>query len=88
MRTRRNRILFMIVAVLASAVLATGESRAAVVGSAVALECSPCTNDDGEHDWTLACCFGTSDCYMYPDAQQNNNPGSCQGMHRPCNIEE
>lgn len=86
----RNRLLLAVATTLALAALLTSSSP--VYGgettAAATVECSPCVNGNGVHDWVLACCYRTPDCYMYPDASQYGNLGSCPGMHRPCDAVE
>lgn len=82
MLSLRVRFLLTLTLMFATALLRpnTADARRNV-------ECSPCDtvgNDPISHDWTLACCDSGADCFMYPDAQQLGNPGSCPGMHRPC----
>lgn len=82
----RNRILFALSTAMLAIVL-VGEKGSAQENNG---ECSPCSvvqsgNGQIGHDWTLSCCdLNSPDCYMYPDAQQTGNPGTCEGMHRPC----
>jgi hypothetical protein len=84
--TSRDRLRIATVGILALAVFLGGPR--AGHAEPENLECSPCATNTGgwiTHDWTPACCMMDSPgCYMYPDAQQTGNGGSCQGMHRPC----
>lgn len=90
MLTFPNRVLLVIAGLMAGVGLLTHTEKAlgAAVSNEAVAECSPCVNGNGVHSWVLACCFGTPDCYMYPDATQYNNLGSCPGMHRPCDTVE
>jgi len=80
-----HKVLLSFSAILALAVLLGDTTTAEATDT---LECSPCTTNTGgwiTHDWELSCCqMDSPGCYMYPDAQQTGNGGSCPGMHRPC----
>jgi hypothetical protein len=83
----RNRYLLALATALTGVAVVTGDGRAYAAGQSTSeVECSPCENGNGTHNWEPSCCFGTSDCYMYPDATLYGNGGSCQGMHRPCDA--
>lgn len=89
LNTTNRRLLFVAAAMAAFALIAPAHRSGAQVlpGGGGYEGCSPCTTNTGgeiTHSWTEACCYGTADCYWYPDAQLSGNGGSCPGMHRPC----
>jgi hypothetical protein len=72
--TRLNRRLLGIAAALLSLalILPARPSVAQILPGGGGYDgCSPCTTNTGgdiTHSWTEACCYGSSDCYWFPDS--------------------